>query len=75
MLPLFLAICFIVIGLGVVVPLLPFNAVAFGATPSDVARLFATYSGCQFLAAPARRLCFACRNGRGTPRETLPGRE
>jgi DHA1 family tetracycline resistance protein-like MFS transporter len=52
MLPLFLATCSIVIGLGVVVPMLPFYAVAFGASASDVALLFAIYSGCQFLAAP-----------------------
>lgn len=53
MLPLFLAICFVVIGLGMVIPMLPFYAVAFGATPSDVAWLFAIYSACQFVAAPA----------------------
>lgn len=52
MLPLFLAICFIVVGLGVVMPMLPFYAVAFGATANDVAWLFAIYSACQFLAAP-----------------------
>jgi DHA1 family tetracycline resistance protein-like MFS transporter len=53
MLPLFLATCSIVIGLGVVVPLLPFYAVSFGATAFDVAMLFAIYSGSQFLMAPA----------------------
>ncbi len=52
MLPLFLATCSIVIGLGVVVPLLPFYAVSFGASAWDVAMLFAIYSACQFLAAP-----------------------
>ena len=52
MLPLFLATCSIVIGLGMVVPLLPFYAVAYGASAWDVAMLFAIYSGCQFLAAP-----------------------
>lgn len=53
MLPLFLATCSIVIGLGVVVPLLAFYAMAHGAGPGDVALLFSIYSGCQFLAAPA----------------------
>ena len=52
MLPLFLATCSIVIGLGMVVPLLPFYAVSFGASAWDVAMLFAIYSGCQFLTAP-----------------------
>jgi DHA1 family tetracycline resistance protein-like MFS transporter len=52
MLPLFLATCSIVIGLGMVVPLLPFYAVAYGASAWDVAMLFAIYSGCQFLTAP-----------------------
>ena len=52
MLPLFLATCSIVIGLGMVVPLLPFYAVAYGASAWDVVMLFAIYSGCQFLAAP-----------------------
>jgi DHA1 family tetracycline resistance protein-like MFS transporter len=52
MLPLFLATCSIVIGLGMVVPLLPFYAVSFGASATDVAWLFAIYSACQFLVAP-----------------------
>ncbi|MBE9551889.1 MAG: MFS transporter [Proteobacteria bacterium] len=52
MLPLFLATCSIVIGLGMVVPLLPFYAVAYGASAWDVALLFAIYSACQFIAAP-----------------------
>ena len=52
MLPLFLATCSIVIGLGMVVPLLPFYAVSFGASAFDVALLFAIYSACQFLTAP-----------------------
>ena len=52
MLPLFLATCSIVIGLGMVVPLLPFYAVAYGGSAWDVAMLFAIYSACQFLTAP-----------------------
>jgi DHA1 family tetracycline resistance protein-like MFS transporter len=35
-----------------VVPLLPFYAVSFGASATDVAWLFAIYSACQFLVAP-----------------------
>ena len=53
MLPLFLATCSIVIGLGMVAPLPPFHAVSFGASAWDVAMLFAIYSACQFVAAPA----------------------
>lgn len=52
MLPLFLATCSIVIGLGMVVPLLPFYAVAHGASAWDVTMLFAIYSACQFVAPP-----------------------
>ncbi len=52
MLPLFLATCAIVIGLGVVVPLLPFYAGRFGAGAAEVTWLFAIYSACQFVVAP-----------------------
>ncbi len=52
MLPLFLSTCAIVIGLGAVVPLLPYYAGRFGAAPGEVALLFAIYSACQFAAAP-----------------------
>ncbi len=52
MLPLFLTTCAIVVGLGMVIPLLPFYAARFGASPAEVALLFAIYSACQFIAAP-----------------------
>lgn len=52
MLPLFLTTCAIVVGLGMVIPLLPFYAIRFGASASEVALLFAVYSACQFIAAP-----------------------
>jgi DHA1 family tetracycline resistance protein-like MFS transporter len=52
MLPLFLATCAIVVGLGMVVPLLPFYAGRFGASAVEVTWLFAIYSACNFLAAP-----------------------
>ncbi len=52
MLPLFLSTCAIVIGLGAVVPLLPYYAGRFGAAPAEVALLFAIYSACQFVVAP-----------------------
>ena len=52
MLPVFLSTCAIVIGLGAVVPLLPYYAIRFGATPLEVALLFAIYSACQFVVAP-----------------------
>ena len=52
MFPLFLSTCAIVVGLGVIVPLLPFYAGRFGATPLEVALLFAIYSACQFATAP-----------------------
>ncbi len=52
MVPLFLAVLANVVGLGVVVPLLPFYAEAAGAAPGEVALLFAVFSGAQFLTAP-----------------------
>lgn len=52
MLPLFLSTCAVVVGLGMVIPLLPFYAGRFGATPAEVALLFAIYSACQFVSAP-----------------------
>lgn len=52
MLPLFLSTCAIVVGLGMVVPLLPFYAGRFGASAAEVTWLFAIYSACNFMAAP-----------------------
>ncbi len=52
MLPLLLAALANVIGFGVIVPLLPFFAGTAGATPQQVAWLFASFSLAQFLTAP-----------------------
>ena len=52
MLPLFLSALANVIGLGVIVPLLPFYAGNAGATPQQIAWLFAAFSLAQFLTAP-----------------------
>lgn len=52
MLPLFLSTCAVVVGFGMVIPLLPFYAGRFGASPAEVTLLFAIYSACQFIAAP-----------------------
>jgi DHA1 family tetracycline resistance protein-like MFS transporter len=41
-----------VVGLGVVIPVAPFYATSFGATPLAVGLLFTTYAAAQFLATP-----------------------
>jgi DHA1 family tetracycline resistance protein-like MFS transporter len=52
MLPLFFAVLANVVGLGVIVPLLPFYAEGAGASAQQIAWLFAVFSGAQFLTAP-----------------------
>jgi len=52
MLPLFIAALANVTSLGVIVPLLPFQAESAGAGPAAIAWLFAVYSLTQFLTAP-----------------------
>ena len=52
MLPLFLVVLIDLIGFGIIIPLLPFYAEHFQATPATVGLLMATYSFTQFLAAP-----------------------
>ena len=52
MLPLFLVVLIDLIGFGIILPLLPFYAEHFQATPATVGLLMATYSFTQFLAAP-----------------------
>jgi len=52
MLPLFIAALANVTSLGVIVPLLPFQAEGAGAGPAAIAWLFAVYSLTQFLTAP-----------------------
>src|SRR3712207_5280293 len=41
-----------IMGLGLILPLLPFYAEAFGANGTQVGLLFTTFSGLQFLASP-----------------------
>ncbi len=52
MLPLFLIVVTDLIGFGIIIPLLPFYAEHFEASPATVGLLMATYSLTQFLAAP-----------------------
>jgi len=49
----FLTIFVNLIGFGIIIPLLPFYAETFGATPLVIGLLFAAYSLCQLIAAPA----------------------
>src|SRR5256885_9416839 len=49
----FLTIFVNLVGFGIIIPLLPFYARTFGASPLVVGLLFAVFSGCQLIAAPA----------------------
>jgi DHA1 family tetracycline resistance protein-like MFS transporter len=49
----FLTIFVNLIGFGIIIPLLPFYAETFGASPVVIGLLFAVFSLCQLLAAPA----------------------
>jgi DHA1 family tetracycline resistance protein-like MFS transporter len=49
----FLTILVNLIGFGIIIPLLPFYAQTFGATPLTIGLLFAVFSLCQMVAAPA----------------------
>jgi len=49
----FLTIFVNLVGFGIIIPLLPFYAETFGASPLVVGLLFAIFSLCQLLAAPA----------------------
>jgi DHA1 family tetracycline resistance protein-like MFS transporter len=49
----FLTIFVNLIGFGIIVPLLPFYAETFGASPIVIGLLFAVFSLCQLIAAPA----------------------
>ena len=49
----FLTIFVNLVGFGIIVPLLPFYAETFGASPLVVGLLFAVFSLCQLIAAPA----------------------
>ena len=48
----FLVVAVDVLGLTIVIPLLPFYAEEFGASPIVVGLLFASFAVCQFLAGP-----------------------
>jgi len=49
----FLTIFVNLIGFGIIIPLLPFYAQTFGASPLTIGLLFAIFSLCQLIAAPA----------------------
>jgi DHA1 family tetracycline resistance protein-like MFS transporter len=49
----FLTIFVNLVGFGIIVPLLPFYAETFGASPLTIGLLFAAFSLCQLIAAPA----------------------
>src|SRR5882757_3344076 len=49
----FLTIFVNLVGFGIIIPLLPFYAETFGASPVLIGLLFAVFSLCQLLAAPA----------------------
>ena len=49
----FLTIFVNLVGFGIIIPLLPFYAQTFGASPLTIGLLFAIFSLCQLLAAPA----------------------
>src|ERR1041384_807839 len=49
----FLTIFVNLVGFGIIIPLLPFYAETFGATPLTIGLLFAVFSLCQLAAAPA----------------------
>src|SRR5437764_3900444 len=49
----FLTIFVNLVGFGIIIPLLPFYAETFGASPLTIGLLFAVFSLCQLVAAPA----------------------
>src|SRR5882724_9891475 len=49
----FLTIFVNLVGFGIIIPLLPFYAQTFGASPLVIGLLFAVFSVCQLVAAPA----------------------
>ena len=49
----FLTIFVNLVGFGIIIPLLPFYAATFGASPLVIGLLFAVFSLCQMIAAPA----------------------
>jgi len=53
LLVIFLTIFVNLVGFGIIIPLLPFYAETFGASPLTIGLLFAVFSACQLVAAPA----------------------
>jgi DHA1 family tetracycline resistance protein-like MFS transporter len=53
LLVIFLTILVNLVGFGIIIPLLPFYAETFGASPLVIGLLFAAFSVCQLIAAPA----------------------
>jgi hypothetical protein len=53
LLVIFLTIFVNLVGFGIIIPLLPFYAETFGASPLVIGLLFAVFSACQLIAAPA----------------------
>src|SRR6187397_1528242 len=49
----FLTVFVNLVGFGIIIPLLPFYAETFGASPLTIGLLFAVFSLCQLVAAPA----------------------
>ncbi len=52
LLPIFLIVLVDILGLTIILPLLPFYAEAFGATPAVVGLLVSTYAACQLISGP-----------------------
>ncbi|MGC4084933.1 MAG: MFS transporter [Vicinamibacterales bacterium] len=52
LLVIFLTIFVNLVGFGIIIPLLPFYAETFGASPLTIGLLFAVFSACQLVAAP-----------------------
>lgn len=52
LLPIFLIVCVDVLGLTIILPLLPFYAEKFGASPTTVGLLVSTYAACQLIGGP-----------------------
>lgn len=52
LLPIFLIVVVDVLGMTIILPLLPFYAQEFGASPRDIGLLIATYAACQLVSGP-----------------------
>lgn len=52
LLPIFLIVLVDILGMTIILPLLPFYAEEFGASPRQIGLLVATYAGCQLVSGP-----------------------